>query len=138
MGGRRGRLSWVRGWLLIQHKFSVALVSLTGTFFFSRFQALDKDRHLLSIIADPQFLLAGFDNKSIRLRLKEDSRYHGKTDKQLAGIVTRAIRLLRDHGIIRKVPSRRRYQVSTAGRKLVHSITAALSMSTKELARLAA
>lgn len=99
---------------------------------------LGKDRHLLTIIADPQFLLAGFDNKHVRMRLTEDPRYHGKTDKQLAGIVTRAIKLLRDHGVIHKVPSRRRYRISPAGGKLVHAVMAALQASTKELTKMAA
>ena len=101
-------------------------------------QPMGKDQHLVNIIADPQFLVAGFDNKAIRGRLREHGRYRGKTDKQLAGIVTRAIRLLRDHGIIHKVPSRRRYRISKAGLSLAHAVTAALSSSTKELTKKAA
>jgi len=99
---------------------------------------LTKDRHLLAIIADPQFLVGGMTNKALRDRLQEDPRYQGKTDKQMAGIATRAIRLLRDHGILRKVPSRRRYLISHEGRRLVNAVTAALSASTKQLTKQAA
>lgn len=97
-----------------------------------------KDRTLLTLIADPQFLISGCSNKVLRDRLKNDQRYRGKTEKQLSGIITRAIRLLRDHGILHKIPSRRRYRVSPEGRTLVNALTAALSASTKELAKQAA
>jgi len=97
-----------------------------------------KDRTLLTLIADPQFLISGCSNKELRDRLKNDPRYQGRTEKQLSGIITRAIRLLRDHGILHKIPSRRRYRVSPDGRRLVNVLTAALSASTKELAKQAA
>ncbi len=99
---------------------------------------MGKDQTILTCIADPKYIIAGFTNKDIRQLLRQDARYKGKTDKQLSGVVSRLFRLLRDHGIIHKVPKRRRYRVSNAGRELIHAIQAALASSTQELARMAA
>ena len=66
-------------------------------------------------------------------------RHHdGKTDKQRSGMTTRSFRLLRDHGVIRRLPKSRRYQLTANGRQLVTALLAALSASTQELTRIAA
>jgi DNA-binding HxlR family transcriptional regulator len=53
-----------------------------------------------------------------------DPRYAGKTDQQRSGIITRAFRLLRNRGIIAKVPERRRYKFSTKGCQLIKALQA--------------
>ena len=97
-----------------------------------------KDLALLSAIADPRFAVGGFQNRHIRLALAEDSRYSGKTDRQRSGMTTRSFRLLRDHGVIKRIPRSRRYQLTANGRQLVTALLAALSASTQELTRIAA
>lgn len=97
-----------------------------------------KDLDLLSAIADPRFTVAGFCNKDLRGLLADNDRYIGKTDKQQSGMTTRAIRLLRDHGVIRKLPKRRRYRLTSRGRQLVTALQAALAASTEELTAIAA
>ena len=97
-----------------------------------------KDLALLSAIADPRFTVGGFQNKHIRLALASDPRYRRKTIKQQSGMTTRSFRLLRDHGLIRKLPKSRRYQLTANGRQLVTAVLAALSASTQELTRIAA
>lgn len=104
-------------------------------------RALDptgKDLALLSAIADPRFIVGGFQNKDIRLALDSDPRYRRKTDKQRSGMTTRSFRLLRDHGVIRRLPKSRKYQLTATGRQLVTALLAALSASTQELAKIAA
>ncbi len=99
-------------------------------------RALDptgKDRALLNAIADPRFTIAGLCNKDLRKLLAENERYVGKTEKQRSGITTRSIRLLRDHGLLRKLPKRHRYQLTPKGRQLVTALQAALAASTEEL-----
>jgi hypothetical protein len=92
-----------------------------------------KDRALLIAIADPRFTVGGLANKDLRGLLAEDDRYIGKTDKQRSGMTTRSIRLLRDHGVLRKLPSCHRYQLTSKGRQLVTALQAALAASTQEL-----
>jgi hypothetical protein len=97
-----------------------------------------KDRELLTAIADPRFTVGGFCNKQLRQRLVDTPRYSGNTDKQRSGITTRSIRLLRDHGVIRKLPKARRYQLTARGRQLVIALLAALAASTEQLTEMAA
>jgi hypothetical protein len=92
-----------------------------------------KDRALLTAIADPRFTVGGLCNKDLRELLADTDRYVGKTDKQRSGMTTRSIRLLRDHGILRKLPKRCRYQLTSRGRQLVTALQAALAASTQEL-----
>jgi hypothetical protein len=97
-----------------------------------------KDLALLRAIADPRFAVAGFSNKNVRQLLAGDPRYAGKTDKQRSGMTTRSLRLLRDHGVIRRLPKSRRYQLTLSGRTLATTLQAALAASAEELARIAA
>lgn len=106
---------------------SVRALDLTG-----------KDLPILTAVADPKFTLAGFCNRDLRLLLADSSHHRGKTERQRSASVTRALRLLRDHGIIRKVPKRRRYHLTTRGRRIVTSLLAALAASTQDLAAIAA
>lgn len=97
-----------------------------------------KDLALLTAIADPRFTVGGFCNKDLRQLLAEDPRYVGKTGKQRSGMTTRSLRLLRDHGVIRRLPKARRYQLTARGRLLVTTLQAALAASAQELTALAA
>jgi len=97
-----------------------------------------KDLELLNAIADPRFTVGGFCNKDLREILAATERYEGKTEKQRSGMTTRSIRLLRDHGVIRRLPKRRRYQLTSRGRQLVTALQAVLAVSTEELTALAA
>jgi hypothetical protein len=97
-----------------------------------------KDLELLSAIADPRFTVGGLCNKDLRELLAQTDRYVGKTEKQRSGMTTRFIRLLRDHGVLRKLPKVRRYQLTRQGRQLVTALQAALAASTEELMAIAA
>lgn len=97
-----------------------------------------KDSAILKTIADPRFTVRGFCNKDLRHGLAPDTRFFGKTDKQRSAMMTRAIRLLRDHGVIRRLPKSRRYQLTPRGRQLVTTLQAALAASIEELTAIAA
>ena len=99
---------------------------------------LGKDRVLLCTLADPRFALAGVTNRELREVLKDEPGWKGRTEKQQSAKMSRMIRLMRDHGILHKVPKRNRYRLSTQGRKLTMAICAALHASTKELVEKAA
>lgn len=106
-----------------------------------RVRALDisgKDRALLEAISNPAFMVTGMTNAALSQKLKSTPWGAGRTDKQLSARVSRHLRLLRDHGLIRKAPNRYRYQLTDKGRTLTTAMAAAFSASTEELLRMAA
>jgi len=106
-----------------------------------RVRALDptgKDRALLQALADPQWGIAGLCNRDLRQELHETPGYRGKTEKQRSAKMSRQLRLLRDHGLIRKLPRQKRYHVTHKGRELTTALNALLAASTKQLMDIAA
>ena len=62
----------------------------------------------------------------------------GRTEKQLSAKISRHLRLLRVHGIIRKLPNQNRYQATLKGARLIKLLSAILAASTEELLEKAA
>ena len=60
------------------------------------------------------------------------------TGKRLSARIGRNLRLLRDYGLISKVPEQRKYYLSDKGRRLTALIPAILSASTEQLTQHAA
>lgn len=96
------------------------------------------DLPVLRVVADPRFALAGFTNGELRSALARCPRLAGKNDRQRSRCITRILRLLRDHGLIRRLPRSRRYRLSARGRKILPCLQAALAASTQELTQIAA
>lgn len=94
------------------------------------------DGKLLATIGQSEFILHGFRNQDLRTILFQDDST--RTAKQKSGKVTRLFRLLRAHGLIRKVPKSHRYQVTAQGRLQITAILAAQHANTKELVQMAA
>ena len=106
-----------------------------------RIRALDiigKDRELLQALADPLYSVAGVTNKHLRQKLHASPWAKGQTDKQLSARVSRNIRLLRDHGLIRKIPCQRKYLLTAQGQLLTAALNAMLMASTQQLISFAA
>jgi hypothetical protein len=95
-----------------------------------------EDSQLLTAVGRPEFMLHGFRNQELRDLLFSHDKT--KTIKQQAGKVTRLIRLLRAHGLIRKVRQSHRYQITNTGRVQITAILTAQQATTKQLASLAA
>ena len=81
--------------------------------------------------------LNGFVNKQLREALYGKGRTAAERKKQ-SGQVTRRLRLLRAHGLIRKVPGANRYQLAAKGWKISVAILAASSVDTEQLMEMAA
>lgn len=99
-------------------------------------RALDligKDRALLQAISDPAFAISGITNKALREKLQAQPGYKGRTEKQLRAKISRHLRLLRDHGLIRKMPRQLKYQLTAQGRELTTALNASLAASTQQL-----
>ena len=106
-----------------------------------RVRALDptgKDRAVLSSLFDPACALSGINNRLIRERLVACAAAGGRSEKQLSAYVSRQIRLLRDHGLLRKLPKQNSYHLTPRGRKLITSFNAVYNASITELMEIAA
>ncbi|MDZ7760092.1 MAG: hypothetical protein U5L00_07545 [Desulfovermiculus sp.] len=106
-----------------------------------RFRALDptgKDRDLLQAIADPKIRISGLTNKMLLSTLSEKTFGSRRTQKQLSAKISRHLRLLRAHGIIRKLPKQNRYQLTLKGIRLTTVLNAFLAASTEKLMEMAA
>ena len=79
---------------------------------------LNKDRAILEAIANGQFIINGFRNRNVReiifpnLKTKEEIRKHSAK-------IGRLFRILRTHGVIKKVPRTHHYLLTEKGTKLV-------------------
>ena len=105
-----------------------------------RFRALrlsdPADLALLQAISRGEFVIAGFRNRDLRRLLYPEA---GTADAQrLSGRVSRLLRLLRAHGIIKKIPKTHRYQITNRGRLLTAALRATRDATIKELLRDAA
>ncbi|MFN3533731.1 MAG: hypothetical protein ACK41Q_14710, partial [Candidatus Brocadia sp.] len=78
----------------------------------------DDDQQIFLTIARGEFNIRGFQNKNLRVKLKE------KTTSQICRIIKR----LRVHGLIRKITHSYKYHLTTLGRKVI-----ALGLKLKEL-----
>jgi hypothetical protein len=97
-----------------------------------------KDRALVDLLVDPTITIAGIRNRDLAASLKKSKQGKGKSDKQRSGMATRLLRLLRAHGLIKKITKTHRYQLTDRGITAINAIKAALSASTKKLNELAA
>jgi hypothetical protein len=106
-----------------------------------RVRALDvfgKDRELICAISDPAFDVHAITNKKLQIILKGTPWAKKMSDKQLSGRICRHLRLLREHGLIKKLPNQRKYALTDKGRKLTAALDAALSASVNDLLKFAA
>jgi hypothetical protein len=95
------------------------------------------DAQLLEAVSRGEFTIKGFRNRELRALLHPATDSRGAQRRQ-AGRVTRQLRLLRAHGLIRKIPKTHRYALTQHGRQLSCAILAARRADTAQLTKLAA
>jgi hypothetical protein len=98
----------------------------------------DEDRRLLETISRADYIAEGFTNGDVADHLYPGPRGDKKARARIASRVTYRIRLLRQHGLIRKVKNRRRYHVTTGGRQKLAAILIAQQATVQQLNALAA
>ena len=106
-----------------------------------RYRALEvtgKDRILLQAVADPKYSVDAISNKLLRQALENTPWANGLTGKKLSARIGRHLRLLREHGIIKKLPKQQRYMLTDKGRKLTSALNQVLAVSIEDLAGLSA
>ena len=96
------------------------------------------DVALLTAISPGEIVLNGLRNRDLRQALFTDAPASKAEQKRQAAAVSRKLRLLRAHHLIRKVPRTHRYHLTKAGRTIVTALIAARNASTQQLTKLAA
>ena len=106
-----------------------------------RYRALTptgKDRDILTVLSNPNLRISGFSNKMLRSELTKLDFGAKRTEKQLSAKISRCLRLLRVHGVVRKLPRQNRYQLTVKGVKLTLILNGFLAASTEQLIDMAA
>ena len=97
------------------------------------------DMKLLAAIGRGEFAINGFRNRDIReLLCGEDNPKDATLTRRRSGQTTRKLRMLRAHGVIKKVPRTHRYVATDKGMMLVTLLSAANQADTKRLIAIAA
>jgi len=96
-----------------------------------------EDAALLTIVTDGAFTENGFRNRDVRAKLYASPTTDPREQKRRSAATTRKLRLLRAHGLIKKVPKTHRYHLTDRGREIITTVLAARSASAQTLMKAA-
>jgi hypothetical protein len=92
------------------------------------------DIALLQAISRGEFATSGFRNRDLRAILFPQRPTASDIEiRRLSARVSRLLRILRAHGVIKKIPKSHRYRLTSAGNLLTAALFAARAASVKEL-----
>jgi hypothetical protein len=91
----------------------------------------------LEVISRGEYTINGLRNRDVR-RLLWEKPGNPKEEKRRASQVTRQLRLLRGHGLLRKVSGTHRYVVTEEGRKIITALLSARAADVEQLTAFAA
>lgn len=98
-----------------------------------------EDYLLLTFLAKGENALSGFRNKDLRWHLYPASKKKSQeAQKRYSGRTTRRIKLLRVHGLIKKIAKENRYTLTAKGQKFAVALMNASAVDIKGLAQIAA
>ena len=95
-----------------------------------------EDQELLAAINHGEFLINGFRNRDLQNLLYRAPAELPLERRRRSATISRKLRMLRAHGITRKVPRTHRYQVTEAGRAILVAVLTAARTSVKQLNKL--
>jgi hypothetical protein len=99
----------------------------------------DTDDHaLLKTVFRGEFQINGLRNRDLQPLLYPTPPKTQKQQRQRSAAISRKLRLLRAHGLIRKRPKSHRYDVTRQGRLILNAILLAHSITVKQITTLAA
>jgi len=96
-------------------------------------QPLGRDAALLRALSRGQWTIAGFRNRDLRHRLYPTQPQDPRAIRRHSAAVGRRLRLLRAHGLIRKLPHTHRYVLTESGRTAITALVAAQEANTQKL-----
>lgn len=85
----------------------------------------EQDRLLLEAISQGEFLINGLRNKDLQRLLYLTAAKSDQERRRRSSAISRKLRLLRAHHLIRKVPGSHRYHVTSQGRQITSAVMAA-------------
>jgi hypothetical protein len=97
----------------------------------------EKDAALLQAVSRGEYTINGLRNRDVRRQLWPKTGTETQ-ERRRAVAVTRQLRLLRAHGLLRKVTGTHRYLVTQGGRKILTALLAARQADVEQLTALAA
>ncbi len=97
----------------------------------------EKDAALLQAVSRGEYTINGLRNRDVRRQLWPKASTD-REERRRAAAVTRQLRLLRAHGLLRKVSGTHRYVVTETGRKIITALLAARQADVEQLTALAA
>ena len=97
-----------------------------------------QDLSLLEAVSRGEFMINGLRNRDLQQLLYASPAKDDPEKKRRSAAVTRKLRLLRAHGLIRKISATHRYMVSDKGRLAITALLAARNANATTLARAAA
>lgn len=96
-----------------------------------------KDLVLLQAIADTKYHVDAITNKHLQEALGGSSWANRMEGRRLSGRISRQLRLLREHGLIKKLPKQHKYMLTDKGRQLTTALNQFLGAKVDDLATLA-
>jgi hypothetical protein len=94
---------------------------------------LGADAALLCALSRGEWTIAGLRNRDLQSLLYVGQPRDSKTARRRSAAVGRKLRLLRTHGLIRKLPHTHRYLVTESGRAILTALVAAQHADTQKL-----
>jgi hypothetical protein len=91
------------------------------------------DAALLEVISRPEFQVNGLRNRDLVAALAGKPTTDVAEQRRRSARASRQLRLLRGHGLLKKVPKTHRYQVTERGRVILTALNAARHASTQKL-----
>lgn len=98
---------------------------------------LGQDAQLLQTINRLEWAISGFRNGDLRSECYP-SRVSARQRRRQAAAIGRRLAMFRAHGLIRKIPGRNLYQVTTKGRRVITALLSARNATIEELTKMAA
>lgn len=92
-----------------------------------------EDATLLGAVNRGEFAINGFRNRDVRQHLYAKPTGDPREQRRRSTATTRKLRLLRAHGLIRKVPKTHRYILTDRGREIITTILAARCADVQKL-----
>ncbi len=92
-----------------------------------------EDAALLETVNRGEFAINGFRNRDLRKHLYPKTTTDKKEQRKRSAAVTRKLRMLRAHGLIKKVPKTHRYVLTVQGFEIITTLMAARSADVRKL-----
>jgi hypothetical protein len=97
----------------------------------------DADAELCEAVGRGEFAINGFRNRDLQKLLFTTEPRDAAEQRRRSGQITRRLRMLRAHGLIKKVSHTHRYVVSEKGRQVIVALHAAREANVEKLAKAA-